>query len=114
MDTLPEGFIARIDPCGHSFCRDCVRGHITSQIESRRFPILCPTCTAEPEIDSKSVGSKCRYVGYRVQSLTDGGILSSVAITRELVLDIGVTTEQYEIWIDMEMSEFLIRVECRR
>jgi len=114
MDTLPEEFIARVDPCGHPFCRDCVRGYITSQIESRRFPILCPTCTAEPGIDSESIGSKCRYVEDWVQSLTDDGIRSDIEITRELVLDIGITEEQYETWIDMEMSEFLIRLQCRR
>ena len=46
--------------------------------------------------------------------MTDNGILSVVEVTRELVLDIGITEEQYETWIDMEMSDFLIRLECRR
>ena len=49
LDTLPEESIAHIDPYGHPFCRECVRGLIASQIESRHFPVLCPTCTAEPE-----------------------------------------------------------------
>ena len=48
MGTLPEESIARIDPCGHSFCRECVRGLIVSHMESRRFPVLCPMCMAEP------------------------------------------------------------------
>jgi len=42
MDNLPEKSMMRIDPCGHSFCRDCVRGLIVSQIESRRFPRFLP------------------------------------------------------------------------
>jgi len=46
--------------------------------------------------------------------LTDDGTLGVVDITRDLVLDIGITEEQYETWIDMEMSEFLIRLQCRR
>jgi hypothetical protein len=46
--------------------------------------------------------------------MIDDGILSVVGVTRELVLDIGITEEQYETWINMEMSEFLIRLECRR
>jgi hypothetical protein len=59
MGTLPEESIARIEPCGHSFCRECARGLIVAQIESRRFPVLCPTCTAGPGSSSRpaSIGS---------------------------------------------------------
>jgi hypothetical protein len=68
MDTLPEESIARIEPCGHSFCRGCVRGLIVSHVELRRFPVLCPTCTAEPDKNRpESVGSyvstTIRYFG---------------------------------------------------
>jgi hypothetical protein len=63
LDTLPEESIARIDPCGHSFCRECVRGLVASQIETRRFPILCPTCTAEPENNRpESIGSSVSFI----------------------------------------------------
>jgi hypothetical protein len=55
MDTLLEESIARIEPCGHMFFRDCVRELIVSQIESRCFPVLCPTCTAGPGNNSESV-----------------------------------------------------------
>ena len=68
MHTLPEESIARIEPCGHSFCRGCVRGLIVSHVESHRFPVLCPTCTAEPDKNRpESVGSyvstTIRYFG---------------------------------------------------
>ena len=65
MGTLPEESIARIEPCEHSFCRDCVRGLIVSQIESRRFPVLCPTCTAGPSSSCpESIGSYVFIIHY--------------------------------------------------
>jgi hypothetical protein len=65
MDTFPEESVARIEPCGHSFCRGCARGLIVSQIESRRFPVLCPTCTAGPgKSRPESIGSYVSIVHY--------------------------------------------------
>ena len=46
MEEMPEDFVARTDPCGHAFCRECVRGYVSTRLEERRFPVLCPTCTA--------------------------------------------------------------------
>jgi hypothetical protein len=67
MDRFPEESVARIEPCGHPYCRECVRGLIVSQIESRRFPVLCPTCLARPgKSRPESIGSyvsTTRYPG---------------------------------------------------
>jgi len=46
MEEMPDDSIARPDPCGHTFCRECLRGHVTARLDEHRFPILCPTCTA--------------------------------------------------------------------
>ena len=46
MEEMPDDSIARPDPCGHTFCRECLRGHVTARLNEHRFPILCPTCTA--------------------------------------------------------------------
>jgi hypothetical protein len=40
--------------------------------------------------------------------------LSDVEVARNLVLDIGATQEQYEAWIEMEMAEFVVFLQCRR
>jgi hypothetical protein len=37
-----------------------------------------------------------------------------IEVTRNLVLEIGITQEQYEKWIEMEMAEFLVLLQCRR
>ena len=39
--------IIPLDPCRHEFCRDCIKSHVDVKLAERRFPILCPICTAE-------------------------------------------------------------------
>jgi len=92
LDTFPEESITRLNPCDHAFCRECIHRLIVSQIESRSSPGLCPTCTAEPENNRpESIGK----------------------VTRNLVLEIGITQKQYDIWAEMEMAEFFILLQCR-
>jgi hypothetical protein len=47
MDEHPEDYVTLLDPCGHKFCRDCIRNHVGAKLAERHFPILCPVCMAE-------------------------------------------------------------------
>jgi hypothetical protein len=50
-----------------------------------------------------------------LEKQTDSICVSHVVeVTQNLVLEIGTTQEQYEIWTEMEMSELLILLPCRR
>ena len=46
LEEQPEDFVARLEPCGHRFCRDCIKGHVQSKLEEHRFPVICPSCMA--------------------------------------------------------------------
>ena len=59
MEEMPEDSIARPDPCGHAFCRECLRGHVTARLNEHRFPILCPTCTASKGKGKEAAGGTC-------------------------------------------------------
>lgn len=47
LDEQPEDYIARLEPCGHNFCRDCIRSHVVARIAESRYPIFCPLCMTE-------------------------------------------------------------------
>lgn len=49
MEEVPEDFVARVNGCKHSFCRECLRGHVVAQISENKFPIGCPSCSAEKD-----------------------------------------------------------------
>jgi hypothetical protein len=51
-----EYMVFRFEPCGHRFCRDCVRRYVKSKIKEHRFPIACPTCTTSKDVSQP--GSK--------------------------------------------------------
>jgi hypothetical protein len=59
LEQMPDDSIARPDPCGHTFCRECLRGHVSARLDEHRFPILCPTCTASKGKGKAVTGGTC-------------------------------------------------------
>ncbi|KAG8787357.1 hypothetical protein FRC12_015643 [Ceratobasidium sp. 428] len=94
MDSFTDEAIALVDGCDHSSCRECMRGHVQSKIDERRYPIPCPFCVAGS--DDKS-GVKSRI-----------GVISPM-----LVETIGVTPELFNIYTELQMAEHSIMIDCR-
>ena len=46
-----EAMVVHIDSCGHCYCRECITSYVGSKLDTKRFPILCPTCATEPRKD---------------------------------------------------------------
>ncbi|KIJ09608.1 hypothetical protein PAXINDRAFT_172431 [Paxillus involutus ATCC 200175] len=90
LDDFPEDDAVRIESCGHDICRDCVRGHVSTKIDERRFPVLCPVCMADHT--NPNPGTICG----------------------QLVELLGVSEEQYKTWEEMEMAQFSVLVNCRK
>ena len=59
LDEQPEDVIARLEPCGHCFCRDCIRGYVGSKLAENRYPIVCPVCMTEGGKDDPGGALSC-------------------------------------------------------
>lgn len=114
MDEIPANLIARIDSCGHAFCRECLRGHVTARLDERRFPILCPTCTC-PVTKGKGkgkIGGTCVAGEMRRRSGPSSDF--PLEVSQSLAQNLGLTDKQHNIWMEMEMVPFSVLLHCRR
>jgi len=90
MEKQPEDYVALLHPCGHKFCRDCIRNYVGAKLEEHCFPIFCPVCMAE------------------------GGKGDPSMVTNALVQQVGITEQQYETWVELEMAAFSALLYCRK
>jgi len=109
MDEMPLGSIAHIESCGHTFCCECLRRHITARLDERRFPILCPTCTANK---SKGKGKTGGNVSLPDSRSSGSSRDLSLEVSQSLALNLGLTNEQFSIWTEMEMAPFSVPLHC--
>lgn len=110
FEKFQEDHIARVDPCGHAYCRDCLRGHAVSRIDEHRYPVLCPLCTADRTRTDPPGGTCVRVFARRM--LSDR--CSAAEIDDEAIRQLGLTEEQYAIFEEMQMNKFSIMIHCRK
>ncbi|KAF4569734.1 hypothetical protein EYR36_009532 [Pleurotus pulmonarius] len=89
LEETPEDDLAQVTNCEHSFCRDCLRGHIISRVNDHRYPIMCPSCTVSKDGESS-------------------------VITDDVVREIGIPEKEYVIWEEMSLASFSILLHCRQ
>nr|VWO95185.1 Protein SEY1 (EC [Ganoderma boninense] len=85
-----DDFLARVVPCGHSYCRPCLRAYAVSKIMDHRFPIICPSCVAD-------------------RDRPEHGELDDFAIQQ-----LGLDEKQYQIFNEMQMDRFSTIIHCRK
>ncbi|KZS89212.1 hypothetical protein SISNIDRAFT_527526 [Sistotremastrum niveocremeum HHB9708] len=91
LDEHPLEDVAVVEGCGHEFCRDCMKDFIESKLSDGQYPVMCPICQA-----SRDIGAPRGYVG------------------RYLIDQLGFTQEQYNKWIELELNQHSMTLECRR
>ncbi|KAH9894465.1 hypothetical protein C8Q73DRAFT_695663 [Cubamyces lactineus] len=85
-----EDDVAIVHPCEHAYCRKCILNYAASKIEEHRYPILCPMCTADPQGNAPG------------------------EIDDEAIRQLGLTEEQYVVFVEMQMLRYSILMHCRK
>jgi RING finger family protein len=111
LEEMPDDSIARPDPCQHTFCRECLRGHVAARLNEHRFPILCPSCSVSKGKGKEVAGGTCCE---RMAIFIFISCYVSLEISQSLALDLGLTDEQFSVWSEMEMVAFSVPVYCRK
>ncbi|KZT57546.1 hypothetical protein CALCODRAFT_434076 [Calocera cornea HHB12733] len=89
LDDVAQGEEEVLQPCGHRFCRDCLKMHVSQTLEAGKLPIACPSCQADSSEDPASV-------------------------SREVATKLGLTAPQSTRWDELDLAHFSIEIECRK
>ena len=55
-EPLTEEKTVSVEGCGHTTCKGCLSGYISTRLEERIWPILCPICMTEDGSRRKAQG----------------------------------------------------------
>eukprot|EP00826_Nyctotherus_ovalis_P032367 TRINITY_DN2608_c0_g1_i1.p1 TRINITY_DN2608_c0_g1~~TRINITY_DN2608_c0_g1_i1.p1 ORF type:complete len:206 (-),score=63.00 TRINITY_DN2608_c0_g1_i1:178-795(-) len=47
LENIEDADLIPLDKCEHIFHPDCIRQHMSVEIEARKFPLKCPSCSIE-------------------------------------------------------------------
>lgn len=90
LETCPYDTVCYMQGCKHKLCRECMRGHIVSSLEQRKYPIVCAICATDRNIREPSVISE---------------------LDVELA---GLSDKQLKVWTDLQMAEVSIEMKCNK
>lgn len=91
FDQLPLDDAARLQGCQHIFCRECIRGYITSKLNEKKYPIPCPMCATNKD-----------------------GNTASGRIDETLIHQIGITESAYRTFNELQVTKFSVSMDCKR
>lgn len=109
FEEQPEDFVARLEPCGHKFCRDCVKGHVISKLGEHRFPVICPSCMTEQ--DKGNLGGSYSLLPEYDQA---HAYIAILVVSNTVAQQIGLTEAEFETWVELELVEFSVLLHCRK
>ena len=110
LERCQEDFVARVMPCDHVYCRPCLQGWAVSKIQEHRYPILCPTCTADKARQSDPSGTCCSSI----ECLMSRAHGSHPEIDDVMIQQLGLTDKQYEVFSEMQLARFSTIIHCRK
>ncbi|EJU05915.1 hypothetical protein DACRYDRAFT_75359 [Dacryopinax primogenitus] len=89
LDDMTEEDAETLKPCGHPYCRECLKSYVASRLDAGKLPICCPTCVADEAEDPTS-------------------------ISREVADKLGLTGDQARHWDELDLAVFSVEIHCTK
>ncbi|KAF9475831.1 hypothetical protein BDN70DRAFT_813399 [Pholiota conissans] len=91
LETL-EGHNLAHFACEHTFCRECLKNHIMSELDQHHYPIICPSC--------------------KVGKRRSGQPISTVDL--DMMQNLGLGEAELAVFFELQMSAHSIPIHCRK
>ncbi|KAJ3558370.1 hypothetical protein NM688_g964 [Phlebia brevispora] len=105
LESFSEDFVSEVAKCLHRYCRDCIRRHVSSELDARHFPILCPICKADRHCKEPAGKFNATLARYRTGTHED----HVAVLDNAFVQHIGLSEAEYALYTEMELAPFATR-----